>query len=132
MLILIRSFLLATTKAVVGLALGSAILWQVAMHSGPPNGTAYIHVASDQVDVKVDKTTFHVVSRWDVPIVCELRPGKHTLQMTRNGKMLYEEEFSLNAGGEVVLTAWERPQGPEQRKFPCGLHRMRRVRQVSS
>ena len=116
MLILIRSFLLATTKAVVGLALGSAILWQVAMHSGPPNGTAYIHVASDQVDVIVDKTTFHVASRWALPIVCELRPGKHTLQMTRNGKMLYEEEFSLNAGGEVVLTAWERPQVPEQRR----------------
>jgi hypothetical protein len=48
------------------------------------------------------------------PIVCELRPGKHTLQMTRNGKMLDEEEFSLSAGGEVVLTSWKRPQVPEQ------------------
>jgi hypothetical protein len=114
MLILIRSFLLATTKPLAGLAVGSAILWQVAMHSGPPNCTAYVHVSSDRVDVIVDKTTFHVASRWETPIVCELSPGKHTLQMTRNGKMLYEEEFSLNAGGEVVLTAWERPQGLEQ------------------
>jgi hypothetical protein len=114
---LIRSFLLATAKPLAGFALGSAILRQVAMHSGPQNYTTYVHMTTDRVDVKVDKTTFHVVSRWETPIVCELGPGKHTLQMTRNGKMLYEEEFSSNVGCEVVLTAGERPQGPEQRKF---------------
>ena len=42
--------------------------------------------------------------------MCELGPGKHVLQMTRNGKTLYEEEFTLSTGDEVVLTAWERPE----------------------
>ena len=110
MLILIRSVLLATVKPMAGLALGGAILWQVAAHSGVQNGIAYVHVSADQVDVMVDRTTYHVKTRWDSPLVCELGRGKHVLQMTRNGKTLYEEEFTLSAGDEVVLTAWERPE----------------------
>jgi hypothetical protein len=111
MLILIRSTLLATLKPIAGIAIGGAILWHVAMHSGAPNGIAYVHVSADQVDVMVDHTAHHVESRWDSPIVCELRAGKHVLQMTRNGQTLFEEEFTLNSGAEVVLTAWERSEG---------------------
>ncbi len=110
MLIMIRAFQVAAVKAVGGLALGGAILWQVAAHTGPPNGTAYVHVSTPQVDVMIDRETYHIESLWDSPIVCELAPGKHTVQMSRNGQTLFAEEFTLKAAEEVVLTAWERPE----------------------
>jgi hypothetical protein len=107
MLELIRSTLLAALKPIAGVALGGAILWQVAMHSGASNGTGYVHVSAAQVDVIVDHATYHVKTIWESPIVCELAPGKHVLQMTRNGQNLYEEEFTIKTGEDVVLTAWE-------------------------
>jgi hypothetical protein len=110
MLFMTRAFQFAAVKAVGGLALGGAVLWQVAAHSGPPNGIAYVHVSTPQVDVMVDERTYHIQSLWDSPIVCELRPGKHSLQMSRYGQTLFAEEFTLKAAEEVVLTAWERPE----------------------
>ncbi len=108
-LILIKSTLVAMGKPIAGLALGGAILSQVVAHSGPPNGIAYVHVTSLGVDVMVDDAKHHVKSFCDSPIVCELRAGKHMLQMSRNGRTLFEEEFTVKSGTEVVLTAWERP-----------------------
>jgi hypothetical protein len=35
--------------------------------------------------------------------------------MVRNGSSLYEEEFTLRAGEEVVRTAWEKPIGVEKK-----------------
>jgi hypothetical protein len=104
-----RTFQFATVKTFAALVLGGVFLWQVGAHSGPPNGIAYVHVTTPEVDVMVDDETYHVKTLWDSPIVCELRPGKHVLRMTRNGQTLYEEEFTVKASNEVVLTAWERP-----------------------
>jgi hypothetical protein len=119
---MIRSFLKTALKAIVGLALGSLVLWQVAIHSGPPNGIAYIHVQEPGVELLVDDLEYHVESLQDTPITCELPPGKHVLRMERNGKTLFTEEFTLRSGDEVVLTAWEcslktasRPMPPDRR-----------------
>ena len=117
-----RSFLIGALKAIGGLALGSVVVWQVAIHSGPPNGFAYIHVQEPGVEVLVDDLGYHVESLQDSPITCELGPGKHVLRMERNGKTLFTEEFTLRSGDEVVLTAWEcslktasRPMPPDRR-----------------
>jgi hypothetical protein len=96
-----------TVKGIAGLALGAAILWHVAQHSGPQKGTAYVHVSATDIDVMVDDATYHVASFDDTPIVCELDPGKHTLRMSRKEQMLYEEEFTVPIGGHVVLAAHE-------------------------
>ena len=108
MLVLIRSWLSPILKGTAAMALGCAILWQVAEHSGPELGIAYVHVTAPMVDVMIDDATYHVESVWEAPIVRGLRAGKHTLRMSRNGERLYEQEFTVGPGEEVVLTAWER------------------------
>jgi hypothetical protein len=110
MSVIIRAFQASALTTVGALALGGAILWQVAAHTGPPNGTAYVHVCTPQVDVMVDEQTYAIQSLWDSPIVCELRPGKHKVQMSRNGQTLFAEEFTLKAAEHIVVTAWERSE----------------------
>jgi hypothetical protein len=102
---LIRSLLFMIVKAIGALALGCAILWQVTEHCGSLKGVAYVHVSQPQVDVTVDDETYWVETLWETPIVCELRPGRHMLRMLQSGRVLFEQEFTLDAGQEVVLTA---------------------------
>jgi len=109
MLILIRNLLFAALKGVGALSLGGAILWQVAEHSVSNKGVAYVHVSVAEVDVMVDDLEYHVESLWQTPIVCELGSGNHTLRMSRDGRTLFEQEFTLNVGDEIVLVAWEAP-----------------------
>jgi hypothetical protein len=107
MLSLCKSLALGTFKGFGALALGGAILWQVHDHCGSMKGVAYVHVATPGVDVTVDGRAYRIETLWETPIVCELRPGRHLLRMLRSGRVLFEEEFTLDPGQEVVLTAWE-------------------------
>jgi hypothetical protein len=109
MLILTRSLVFATVKGMGALALGGAILWQVAERAGVGQGVAYIHVYTADVDVTVDEMSYHVNSLWETPIVCELGPGRHVVRMFRHGQALFEEEFTLGLGQEIVVCASERP-----------------------
>jgi hypothetical protein len=107
MLIWIRRIVFGLVKGVAALALGGAILWQVAEHCGSLKGVAYIHVSNSQVDVTVDDESYRIETLWDTPIVCELRPGRHALRMLQSGHVLFEQEFTLEPGQEVVLSAWD-------------------------
>jgi hypothetical protein len=106
-MVLIRSVVFGMVKGVGALALGGAILWQVTEHCGPANGIAYVHVAKSKVNVTVDDQTYWVEKQWEPPIVCELRPGRHVLRMLESGRVLFEQEFALEPGQELVLTACE-------------------------
>ena len=79
---------------------------------------AYIHVVPPAVDVTVDGQTYRVETLWDSPIVCELRPGRHLLRMLRSERVLFEQEFTLDPGEEVVLTAWEEFKEKPAEDFP--------------
>ena len=57
----------------------------------------------------VDDVAYQVESLWETPIVCEISPGRHILRMSRGERVLYEEEFTLGPGKEIVLMAWEQP-----------------------
>jgi hypothetical protein len=83
------------------------ILWQVAEHSGSTNGQVIVHVTMLQVHVEVDDATYWVESLGETPIVCDLGPGRHQMRMLRNGRVLYQEEFTLAAGESRVLAAWD-------------------------
>jgi hypothetical protein len=107
MLSLCKSLVVGTVKGLSALALGGVILWQVHDHCGAMKAVAYVHVVTPEVDVTVDRQTYRVETLWDSPIVCELRPGRHLLRMLRSGRVLFEQEFTLDAGQEVVLTAWD-------------------------
>jgi hypothetical protein len=108
MSVTIGAFSRVAIKAIASLALASVVLCQVAAHSGPPNGIAYVHVSTPEVDVLIDGQSHYVDTLWDSPIVCELPPGQHTLEMSRDGETLFEEEFTVRAADEIVLTAWDR------------------------
>jgi hypothetical protein len=94
-------------KPVGAVILGGAVLWQVARHSGPSNGRALVHVSTTPVELAVDCAVYRVESLDDSPVACELKPGRHAVEMVRDGKVLYYEEFDVIAGRDVVLAAWD-------------------------
>lgn len=111
-------------RRVAGLALGVVVLWQVAEHAGPSRGRALVHVSCVPGDVVVDQNVYHVDSLEETPIVCELRPGRHVARMLRDDRVLYQEEFAVSAGEEVILTAWDqyvdgRSPGHEREREPA-------------
>jgi hypothetical protein len=101
------SFVMAVGKRSAALALGTVVLWQVAEHTGPTRGRAVVHVATLPADLVVDGNVYRVEDLHTTPIICELRPGRHTAQLIRGEQVLYREEFTLDAGDEVILTAWD-------------------------
>ncbi|MGP0064296.1 MAG: hypothetical protein ACLQGP_11935 [Isosphaeraceae bacterium] len=105
---LIQSLLSSMAKPVLSVLLGGAILWQVAEHAGSTKGRAIVHVSTAQVEITVDNVPYWVESLAETPIVCDLSPGRHTVQMHRDGRILYREEFEVDRGGEVILAAWDR------------------------
>src|SRR3954470_21302857 len=103
----IQPLCFALARRVGALLLGSIILWQVAQHSGLQRGRAIVHVAMPQADVMLDDASYSVETLWETPIVCDLRPGRHTVRMLRSGRIIYEEDFTIAAGQELILTAWD-------------------------
>jgi hypothetical protein len=41
------------------------------------------------------------------PIVFDLRPGRHSARLVKDGRVVYQEEFLLRGGEEVILMAWD-------------------------
>ena len=103
----IQTFGLALVRRVGATLLGGTILWQVAEHCCSTNGQVIVHVAMPPAHVAVDDTTYWIENLWGSPIVCELRPGRHQVRMLRNGRVLYQEEFTLASGEERIVTAWD-------------------------
>jgi hypothetical protein len=104
---LIQTFAFSMARRVGALLLGGIILWQVVDRCGATRGQAIVHVSMPQVEVRIDDQAYWVETLWATPIVCELRPGHHRLRMLRSGRVLYEEEFTLAAGEERILAAWD-------------------------
>ncbi|HZW30868.1 MAG TPA: hypothetical protein VFF52_09195 [Isosphaeraceae bacterium] len=107
----IRILLVRALRETGSLALGGTILGLVAHHCGPQEGVADIHVSTPGTDVTVDDAEYHVATLWETPIVCDLSPGPHLLRMCRGGRVVFEQEFWLAPGQEVVLSDWEGPGG---------------------
>jgi hypothetical protein len=94
-------------EVVASFVFGGAVVCWVAGHAGPEEGLALIHVTEGNVDVHIGDHTFHIDDRRYGPIECTLGPGRHTLLMKRGDEVLCREEFDLERGGEIVLTAWD-------------------------
>ena len=104
---LIQTLCMALAKRVGALLLGAVILWEVSVHCGATQGRAIVHVSTPKVEVAVDGARYRIETLWDTPIVCDLRPGRHTVRMFRSGQVVYQEEFTIAAGQELILTAWD-------------------------
>ena len=105
--LIIQTAVYTLGKRVGSFLLGGVVLWQVAEHTGPSHGQAIIHVANKHVDVTVDRDAYRIEDLSESPIVCELRPGHHTVRMSRDGKDLYQEDFVVAAGEDTVLAVCE-------------------------
>ena len=107
MLVMIQVLTIKAFKGVLALVLWGRDPWHVVEHCGETKGIAYVHVSTAEVDITVDDETYHVETRWEPPIVCELQPGRHLLRMIKTGRILFEQEFAIDCGEQVVLTAWD-------------------------
>jgi hypothetical protein len=87
--------------------LGGVVLWQVADRAGSSKGQAIVHVSTLPADLMVDQAVYRVVDWGRTPIVCDLRPGRHSARLIRDGRVVYQEEFLIRAGEEVILMAWD-------------------------
>ena len=101
MLITIRSLMFATGKGIGAFGLGGAILWYVAVHCGPQNGIAYIHVSTPNVEVMVDDVQYHVETQWEYP--ARVRAESWTSSALRNDSRA--EKLFLSKG---LVSASER------------------------
>ena len=104
---LMQSLTYSVTKPLLTLIIGGAILWQAAEHSGSTHARAIVHVSMTNVEITVDNDRFWVESLEETPIVRELCPGRHLVRMRRGGHILYEEEFTAELDGDIILSAWD-------------------------
>jgi hypothetical protein len=112
----ILGVLTGMAKGLAGMTLSAAVLWQVAEHSVPDMSELVVHVSELGVDVTVDHLGFRVDDYRDMPVVCSVRAGKHLLRMYREGKVIYEEEFTVRRGQDRVLAAWDETRYHETRE----------------
>jgi hypothetical protein len=94
-------------KNAIALALGATTLGWVVEHIDTPCGTAVVHVTEPQVEVTVDDQSFVVLRPFSV-IEVSLPAGSHRLCMKRDDRVLYEEQFIMPPGEDVVLSAYHR------------------------
>ena len=94
-------------KNTVALLLGATTLGWVVEHINPPGGRAVVHVVEPRVEVTVDGELFTLLRPYSV-IEIPLPAGSHRLCMRRDDRILYQEQFIVPPGGDVVLTAYHR------------------------
>ena len=97
-------------RPVVALVLGGTVLWQVATHVDSSRGQAVVHVMSPGVYLFVDDEAYRIDDVAQSPILCDLRPGHHTVQLSRDGELLHQEDFVIVAGEDTVLALCAPPR----------------------
>lgn len=90
----------------VGVGLFGCVVLAWVVLNATPRGTVVVHVVEPDVDVRVGGERHHVEGRVYTPIICRLPRGRHELVMTRGGVVLHRQEFLVEGGKELVLTAW--------------------------
>jgi hypothetical protein len=73
-----------------------------------------VHVTEPDVEVVVGTRTYRIEGMASAPIRCELPDGSHDLIVTRDGRLLYKQTFTVRSGESIVLTAWDPNRTREQ------------------
>jgi hypothetical protein len=106
---MVISLIATTVKRLGAVCLAFVVLWHVARHAGPQVGQAIVHVPRPGVIVSIDNRSYRIDSIEDSPVVCELAPGVHTVKVERDVLLLGDEDFTVEAGKQVVLYPIARP-----------------------
>jgi hypothetical protein len=95
------------------------IFREAAKESPPKEAEVVVHLGNLGVDVAIDHRNFRIDRVEQLPIVCTLKSGPHTLRMTRAGRTLYEEVFTTRPGEDRILAAWNRTPRIDVEKPPA-------------
>jgi hypothetical protein len=107
---MIISMIATLLKRLGAVCLAFVIFWHVTQHAGPRRGKAIVQVPdTDDIVVAVDQRNYHVRTPEETPVVCDLEPGTHIVQVWRRGVLRGEEHFIIEAGKEVVIAPLGRP-----------------------
>jgi hypothetical protein len=120
--VLTRVLLIEASRRVGAVVFGGVLLWQVAENVCQGDGEVVVHVAEAGAVVSIDGRDCPFDLAPGEPICRTLRPGRHTLAMRREDRVVYEESFTLDPGGHAVLTARDetrKPSTPTARPAPA-------------
>lgn len=101
------SMLATWLKRLGAVCLAFVIFWHVSQHAAPRRGQAIVHVSQPQVLVLIDHQEYFVPTFADSPVVCDLEPGEHRVQVWKHGVLLGEEDVQIEAGKEVVVSPFD-------------------------
>jgi hypothetical protein len=106
---MVISLIASLLKRLGAVCLAFVIIWHVTQHAAPRLGKAIVHVSQSDVVVIVDQRDYSVRTFAESPVICELEPGDHTVQVWRRGVLLGEEHFTVESGKETVVAPFDRP-----------------------
>jgi hypothetical protein len=92
-------------KGVLMIAFGLIVLWWVAVHSGPREGTVIVHGMEHNIEVDLAGRTYYLKEPTDEPLVLPLPAGKYNFRVRRGDTVLHAETFVLQGGNSEVLVA---------------------------
>lgn len=106
---MVISFIATWFKRLGAVCLVFVMLWHLVPHSAPRRSKAMVHLASaDRAVVCIDQKFFRVDSATDMPVVCEVAPGRHVAQVWRHGFLEGEETFTVEPGGVAIVGPLDR------------------------
>src|SRR5262249_15220100 len=92
-------------KGVLMFALGLIVLWWVAVHTGPREGTVIVHGMEYNIEVDLAGRTYYLKEPTDEPLVLPLPAGRYNFRVRRGDTLLHAETFVLPGGEWQVLIA---------------------------
>ena len=98
-------------KGLLMSALGLLVLWWVAVHSGPQEGTVIVHGMESDIEVDIAGLTHHFKESTAGPLVLRLPAGRYDFRVRRGDTVLRAETFVLRGGESQVLAAIREDRG---------------------
>ncbi len=96
--------LIATLVKRLGLVCVVALIgWHSVRHESPAKGKAIVHVPEAGVLVAIDDRKYLVHSMSESPVVCELNPGTHRVEINHGPLVLGVQHFEIESGKESIL-----------------------------
>ena len=106
-LLLNASLFVRLLRSLAYCVFGLGVLAWLVDHGGPPTGQVVVHVMEPDVQVTLGGNSYTIGLDPYVVIESELKRGWYELTMSRNGRILFQQEFKLRGGHSQVLTAYD-------------------------
>lgn len=102
---LTKGLLIAVARVLVAFVLSIVLLAEVVSRSGPQTSEVVVHLTEFPARLTIDGRSYPVSTLHESPIVSELGRGWHELRVWRDDRLVYREDFRVQPGENLVLTA---------------------------